>query len=191
MFKVLIFDTETGGFNPEEHDLLQLSYKIVDADEWKVLSDVNHFFKWTSPERVGEGAIAVNGLTEEYLETVPCSERRVAMQKFVDDLALCDAVAAHNFEFDCRFLEWNCDNEGLEKPHWPKRIIDTMKESTDFCQLPPRPGRTGYKYPRLYELANVLDVSTDDIHLHDSTGDVELTFRCLRRLCDKSVIDLY
>jgi len=191
MFKVLVFDTETGGFDPANSDLLQLSYQVVDADEWKVLSVVNHFFKWTSPDRVDSGALAINGLTQEYLETVECSERRDAMQQFLDDLAQCDAVAAHNFSFDRRFLEWNCDNVGLALPQWPARKVDTMKETTDYCQLPPHPGRTGYKYPRLYELAAILDVPTDDIRLHDSSGDVELTFRCLRRLCDKSIIDLY
>ncbi len=190
MYKILIFDTETGGFKPEQHDLLQLSYQIVDADEWHVLSVVNHYFDWTSPTRVGEGAVSVNGLTREFLSTVHCSDRREAMQQFLDDLAQCQAAAAHNFQFDRHFIEWNCDNEGLGLPAWPARCIDTMRETTDYCQLPPHPGHTGYKYPRLSELATILDVTQDDLRLHDSSSDVELTLRCLRRLCDKSLLDI-
>ncbi len=190
MYKFLVFDTETGGFNPESNDLLQLSYQIVDADDWTVLSVVNHYFDWTDPSRVGEGALAVNGLTREYLRSVGCSNRREAMQQFIDDVSQCQAVVAHNFSFDRAFVEWNCANEGLCTPVWPKRCVDTMKETTDYCQLPPHQGRSGYKYPKLCELAQILDVSQDDLRLHDSSADVELTLRCFRKLCDKSIIGL-
>jgi DNA polymerase III alpha subunit (gram-positive type) len=191
MFKVLIFDTETGGLSPERNDLLQLSYQVVDADEWKVLSVVNHYFEWTSPNRVEAGALAVNGLTEEFLSTVDCSNRHEALRQFLNDLDECDAVVAHNFAFDRRFLEWNCDNEGLGYPQWPSRQVDTMKETKNYCQLPPRPGRRDYKYPKLCELAYILDINQDDLKLHDSSADVELSYRCLHKLCDKSIIDLY
>lgn len=35
--KILIFDTETGGVNAEQNDILQLSYQITDGGTFKVL----------------------------------------------------------------------------------------------------------------------------------------------------------
>ena len=70
-------------------------------------------------------------------------------------------------------------------------IIDTMKTTTNLCQLPAREGRCGYKWPKLIELAECLRIKTDDINLHDSSADVELTKRCFLYLLEKKFYKLY
>ena len=60
-----------------------------------------------------------------------------------------------------------------------------MKTTTNLCQLAAREGRCGYKWPKLIELPECLRIKTDDINLHDSSADVELTMRRLLYLLEK------
>lgn len=186
--KILIFDTETGGVNCIANDILQLSYQVIDSSSMAILKEVNHFFPWPEDKtRVEEGAINVNGLTEEVLATKVLSDRHDALIAFYDDMAECGIIVAHNGNFDKGFIEATADREGISNEYrrWPE-MIDTMKTTTDLCKLPPHPGRTGYKWPKLIELAEFLHIKTDDIDLHDSSADVELTKRCFLHLLQEN-----
>lgn len=183
--KILIFDTETGGVNAEQNDILQLSYQIIDGGTFKVLKAVDRFFPWPEDKsRVTSGAIFVNGLTEEYLATKTLSDRANAVREFYADMEECAMLVAHNGQFDKGFIDATAEREGVAVPEW-KPMIDTMLTTTDLCQLPPHPGRIGYKWPKLIELAEFLRINTDDINLHDSSADVELTKRCFLYLVEK------
>jgi len=82
--KILIFDTETGGVVAQENDILQLSYQVIDYSTQKVLKEVDKFFPWPEyKSRVQQGAINVNGLTEEYLATKELSDRADAIEELV------------------------------------------------------------------------------------------------------------
>jgi len=180
--RIMIFDTETGGLNAYGNDILQLSFQIVDGSSCSVLREANYYFPWPEDKsRVQWGAIQVNGLTEEFLATMNLSERYDALNDFIDELIECDLCVAHNGDFDKNFINATAIREGIYPFEWPV-MIDTMKTTTNLCQLPPHPGRTGYKWPKLIELADFLRIRTDDINLHDSSGDVELTKRCFFHL---------
>lgn len=56
-----------------------------------------------------------------------------------------------------------------------------MKRTTSFCQIPKAWGN-GYKWPKLTELADCLCIDYSNISLHDSSGDVELTKQCFKKL---------
>lgn len=185
--KILIFDTETGGINPEQNDILQLSYQVVDCATREVLKEVNHYFPWPEEKwRVQPGAICVNGLTEEFLATKELSNRYDALEEFFDDMYGCTYLVAHNGDFDKRFIIAEAQRQHyIIGPNEWKPIIDTMKTTTELCQLPPHPGRSGYKWPKLCELAECLRIPMDDINLHDSSADVELTKRCFLYLLEK------
>ena len=183
--KILIFDTETGGVNAEQNDILQLSYQIIDGGTFKVLKAVDRFFPWPEDKsRVTSGAIFVNGLTEEYLATKTLSDRADAIREFYANMQECELLVAHNGQFDKGFIDATAEREEVTTPEW-KPMIDTMLTTTDLCKLPPHPGRTGYKWPKLIELAEFLRINTDDINLHDSSADVELTKRCFLYLVEK------
>lgn len=187
---ILIFDTETGGVNCYANDILQLSYQVIDSRSFNLIKEVNHFFPWPEDKsRVQWGAIQVNGLTEEYLATKVLSDRHNALNEFIDDLLDCEVCVAHNGDFDKSFINATAQREGIYHFNWPL-MIDTMKTTTNLCQLPARGGRCGYKWPKLIELAECLRIKTDDINLHDSSADVELTKRCFLYLLEKKFYQL-
>ena len=177
--RILVFDTETSGLDPQWNVILQLSYQIVDSDSWATLKSVNHYFSWPENKaRVSYGAIEVNGLTEEFLAGKKLSDRKNALEEFVKDKDSCELLVAHNLEFDKKFIIASCREEGVKFANsgWSKSY-DTMKRTTNFCQIPKDWGN-GYKWPKLTELADCLGVDYSKIALHDSSGDVELTKLC-------------
>ena len=177
--RILIFDTETSGLDPQWNVILQLSYQIVDSDSWTTLKSVNHYFSWPENKaRVTQEAIAINGLTEEVLSSKQLSNRKTAFEEFVTDKDSCDLLVAHNLEFDKNFIIASCREEGVKYANsgWSKSY-DTMKRTTSFCQIPKAWGN-GYKWPKLTELADCLYIDYSNIPLHDSAGDVELTKLC-------------
>lgn len=184
---VLIFDTETGGISPQHNDVLQLSYQVVDTDTGMVVKEVNHYFPWPEDRwRVQWGAIQVNGLTEAFLATQRLSDRYAALEEFFDDMYGCTYLVAHNGDFDKKFITAEAKRQHyLIGPNEWKPIIDTMKTTVRLCQLPSHSSRSCYKWPKLSELAEYLSIPTDDLRLHDSSADVELTKRCFLYLLEK------
>lgn len=181
--KILVFDTETTGLNPQWNVILQLSYQIVDSDTWSSIKTVNHYFSWPEDKsRVSQDAIKVNGLTEEVLSGKQLSNRKAAFEEFVADKDSCDLLVAHNLEFDKKFIIASCREEGVKyaSSGW-SQSYDTMKRTTNFCQIPKVYGG-GYKWPKLIELAMCLGIDYSHISLHDSSGDVELTKLCFKQL---------
>ena len=177
--RILVFDTETSGLDPQWNVILQLSYQIVDSDSWTTIKTVNHYFSWPENKaRVTQEAINVNGLTEEVLANKQLSNRKAALEEFVADKDSCDLLVAHNLEFDKKFIVASCREEGVKyaSSGWSKSY-DTMKRTASFCQIPKTWGN-GYKWPKLTELADCLYIDYSKISLHDSSGDVELTKLC-------------
>lgn len=183
--RIMIFDTETGGTNPYANDILQLSYQIIDGNNYSVVREANYYFPWPkNKSRVQWGAIQVNGLTEEFLANQDLHERYEVLSEFINELMTCDLCVAHNGDFDKGFINATAIREGISSFDWPP-LIDTMKTTTNLCRLPAYGGRCGYKWPKLIELAECLRIKTDDINLHDSSADVELTKRCFLYLLEK------
>lgn len=186
--RILIFDTETSGLNPQWNVILQLSYQIVDSESWSTQKTVNHYFPWPENKaRITQEAIDVNGLTEELLSSKQLSNRKTALEEFVADKDSCDLLVAHNLEFDKKFIIASCREEGVKYANsgW-SMSYDTMKRMTNYCQIPKGYGN-GYKWPKLTELADCLGVDYSQIALHDSSGDVELTKQCFRKIVNQGL----
>ena len=189
--RILIFDTETSGLDPQWNVILQLSYLIVDSDSWTTQKSVNHYFSWPENKaRVSYGAIEVNGLTEEYLAGKKLSDRKNALEEFVKDKDSCELLVAHNLDFDKKFIIASCREEGVKFANsgW-SQSYDTMKRMTNYCQIPKDWG-SGYKWPKLTELADCLDIDYSHIALHDSSSDVELTKQCFKKIVNKGLYGL-
>ena len=186
--RILIFDTDTLGLDPQWNVILQLSYQIVNSDSWATLKTVNHYFSWPEDKaRVTQEAIAVNGLTEEVLSGKQLSNRKTAFEEFVADKDSCDLLVAHNLEFDKKFIIASCREEGVKYANsgWGQSY-DTMKRMTSYCQIPKDWG-SGYKWPKLPELADCLGIDYSHITLHDSSGDVELTKQCFKKIVNQGL----
>lgn len=189
--RILVFDTETSGLDPQWNVILQLSYQIVDSDSWATIKTVNHYFAWPDNKaRVSEGAISVNGLTEDVLSGKHLSNRKAALEEFVADKDSCDLLVAHNLDFDKKFIIASCREEGVKFANsgWVQSY-DTMKRMTNYCQIPKDWG-SGYKWPKLTELADCLDIVYSHISLHDSSNDVELTKQCFKKIVNQGLYGL-
>ena len=103
----------------------------------------------------------------------------------------CCVVVAHNRPFDQRFINATAEREGIPVPEW-KPMIDTMRSTTDLCCIPNTSGHGSgkYKWPRLSQLAEFLKIDMEDINLHDSSSDVELTKRCFLCLLEKDFYEI-
>lgn len=188
---IMFFDTETGGKYANEFDLLQLSYQIVSYPGFDVIKQQNFYFR--REREASSEAIAINGLTDAFLYEQDLTERHVAMNEFLTDLSKCRLLVAHCLRFDTEFIYYAC-KETHNLPQY-KQVLenmetyDTMLGTTSLCCLPFTSSRyyqneSEYKYPKLSELADFLNINKDDIKLHDSNSDVELTVRCFKKLVE-------
>jgi DNA polymerase-3 subunit alpha/DNA polymerase-3 subunit epsilon len=80
-----------------------------------------------------------------------------------------EVIVAHNIEFDTNIIGAECVRMKLSNPIRGKSLRCTMKESTNYCNIP---GQYGPKWPTLQQLhaklfggefANAHDASTDAI----------------------------
>jgi DNA polymerase III subunit epsilon len=118
----VILDTETTGLKPEEgHRVIEIG--CVEIAQRKVTE--NRFQSYLNPGRASDpGALAVHGLTEEFLSDQPAFEDVVdSFLAFVTGAEL----IIHNAGFDTKFLD--AELERLGKPpiaSYAAKITDTI-----------------------------------------------------------------
>lgn len=127
--RILFLDTETGGLDPERHDLLTIGlvvwedFKIVDELELKISR---------ASYRAEESALKVNGLNLKQLETEGQTETEIinsllyfVKKNFGTDKSF--VIAGHNINFDIAFLKAFLKNNFIDwAKHFGYRTIDTM-----------------------------------------------------------------
>lgn len=181
--KILIFDVETTGLIPGQHSILQLSYQVINYTKWRIIKSVNHYFDFPKDSRrIDWSAINKNKLDIDFIKSQKISTYAEALRQFYIDLKDCQLVIAHNLEFDKVFVECAVSEHELGiQQDWPFQV-DTMVDTVDFCRFYPKI-RNEYKWPKLSELAQKLDIKYKEEELHNSKTDVEITKRCFRKLC--------
>ena len=133
---IIFFDVETNGFKGSS--VLSMSAIKVNYDfeksEWSKVSEFNRFYFREEDEEMNEGAINVNGLTDEVIAL----ERKKLKDKigeypltFKSDMdnffMFCqdtDHFVAHNISFDRSFVDFSLKNQ-----------FDTMKENIDILKI--------------------------------------------------------
>jgi len=191
MARYLFFDVETTGL-PKLRDapesaldnwprVVQIAWLEYD-DEGNQLSKSNYIIKprgFTIPSE----STSVHGITNERAEKEG-TEIDGVLRKFSRVIDQSDVLIAHNINFDqkvvaAEFLRANIPN-GLSII----RKICTMKESTDFCQIP---GLSGYKWPSLLELHSKL-FRSGFTEAHDAEVDIAICAKCFFELLKKGII---
>ena len=133
-------------------------------------------------------AILVNNLTPQRLNELGTTSLQTALYIFNQDLKGCDLVVGHNVAFDLSFVEHASYTLSC---HLHRYLLSNLSEcatyctmiaTIDLCRLPDKKNPEVFKRPRLIELAAFLGVGTNDLNLHDSACDVELTKRCFRKI---------
>lgn len=192
--RVLIFDTETSGLSAVDNNMLSISWQLIEfssvSKEWKILEEKNYYFDWPEDaRRVTEEAISVNGLTKERLAQLGTSSKKDALADFSNAMKKAGLAVAHNAEFDLLFIRCEAQREGLDE--LPScRVYDTMKRMTAWCGIEWYEGASQYKWPKLSELAECLDIDTSDIEYHLSAADVEVTKRCFMAIVKRGLTSI-
>ena len=187
MTNYLILDIETNGigtFRPPRQTPIQVSFQHIDADG-HVLDAYSQFIrgaariKWGGS--IGECPWSVDFVNENGVSVSSCI---ASIKKCIDKDTI---IVGHNIEFDVGTLMNSVHSKTISNT--PR--LCTMKSTTDFCKIK-KTGYAakwnGYKWPKLEELANTLQIDIERENFHDSKYDVEITKRCFLELLRKNVI---
>ena len=155
-----------------------------EKSEWSKVSEFNRFYFREEDEEMNEGAINVNGLTDEVIAL----ERKKLKDKigeypltFKSDMdnffMFCqdtDHFVAHNISFDRSFVDFSLKNQ-----------FDTMKENIDILKIENNCGN--YKWPKLIECAKYYKVPFEENQFHGSYYDVLIMFRIFYKMTKNEI----
>ena len=176
----IFLDTETTGLSPDTGDRM-VEIGCVEMDNRRLTGRHLHFY--LNPERKnGEGAVAVHGLTDEFLSDKPLFAHVVdEVLEFIGGAE----IIIHNASFDVGFL-----NEELRRCNRPKfsthvaAITDTLAMARDQF-----PGKSN----SLDALCKRLEVDNTNRTLHGALIDAHLLAEVYIRLTrgqDSLVMDM-
>ncbi len=156
----IVFDTETTGIDPKNGDRV---IEIGCVELKNLVPTGRTYHQYINPERdVPEDAVAVHGLTEEFLKDKPVFAEIIGdFLEFIGDDA---KLVAHNAEFDIGFL--NAELKTLGFPSIDRRrVIDTLKIARE--RFPGSPAN-------LDALCRRFEIDNTDRTLHGALLDSEL-----------------
>lgn len=117
----IVLDTETTGFDPDTGD------RLVEIGAVELLNHLptgRTFHKYVNPERdVPEGAVAIHGLTTEFLTDKPLFSQVAA--EFLTFIGTEAKLVIHNASFDMKFLNAELKRCGHPALPW-SRALDTL-----------------------------------------------------------------
>ena len=150
---ILFFDTETTGLIPG--GIIQLSYIMQSECDVKTK---NFFF---AVDYIEPSATEVHGYTVEKIYELSGGRTfSEFMEEIYDDFASADLIVAHNAKFDIGFLI--AEYYRRERQFRYREEFDTMRFFTPIMKLE-RSNHKGYKFPKLSELCEFLDIYPYDI----------------------------
>ncbi|MDR2962426.1 MAG: DNA polymerase III subunit alpha [Bacteroidales bacterium] len=189
----IIFDTETTGL-PKSY-----TAPLSDSDNWPRLvqlawqiHDTNGAFVENhnviiQPEGfiIPFQAEKIHGISTEKAMQVGKPLQEV-LALFGKHLEQCTHIAGHNIEFDLNIMGAEYVRAQLPSPFEKKIVLDTMKSSVDFCEIPG--GKNGkFKFPKLSELHSKLFGEGFD-EAHNASADVQATARCFFELVRRNIL---
>lgn len=152
-YMIIYLDTETSGLFPGQ--ICQLSYIMQSKNQ--VLAK-NFFF---NVNYVEYGAFKVHGFSVEKLKALSNGlDFSYHVNEIAQDFNSAELIVAHNISFDLAFLRK--EFERANKTLFVKRELCSMKKTVGLCKLPKSNG-TGYKYPKLSQLCDCLQLSEDNV----------------------------
>jgi len=157
----IVLDTETTGLNPRNGDRV---IEIGCVELHNRMLTGNNFHRYINPERDSEeGALAVHGLTTEFLSDKP--KFAEIIEELRDYIAGADVII-HNAPFDLGFL--NAEFKRLNVPNFSEHVgevIDTLVQAKEL-----HPGKRN----SLDALCDRYGVSNSHRKLHGALLDAEL-----------------
>ena len=161
MSRQIILDTETTGLNP------RLGNRVIEIGCVELINRKltgNNFHRYINPQRDSEeGALAVHGLTTEFLSDKPVFSQIVTeFIEFVKDAE----IVIHNAPFDLGFLNAEFERLGLPKfEEHVTAVVDTLVQAKEL-----HPGKRN----SLDALCDRYEISNSHRKLHGALLDAEL-----------------
>lgn len=161
MTRQIVLDTETTGLNP------RLGNRIIEIGCVELVNRKltgNNFHYYINPERDSEeGALAVHGLTTEFLSDKPKFAQIV--DEFIAFVRGAELVI-HNAPFDMGFLNAEFERLGLSKlEDYVDGVVDTLVQAKEL-----HPGKRN----SLDALCDRYEISNSHRKLHGALLDAEL-----------------
>ena len=195
----LIFDVETTGLPKNRYAgidelenwprIVQICWILLDTD-FNCVNTETCYLNQDSP--IPKEATRIHHIDDKVIKEKGLDPKLV-FQKFQKDFQQADYLIAHNIDFDLPIIESELYRLEISKPFKGKRKICTMKLTTDYCKIPSKNG-SGYKYPKLEELAGHLFFpgvkNIKSLNAHDTLIDTALTAKCFIELLSLRVITL-
>ena len=183
----LIFDTETTGrienwkAPVSEFEsfprVVQLAWQLHDYKG--ELIEVKNYIIKPGGYTIPFNAEKIHGISTERAQKIGVPIAFV-MDEFKKALEETDFAVGHNIEFDVKVMGAEYARADRDDGLMTKKTLDTMRSSTNFCQLPGGRGKS-FKFPTLSELNEKLfSVKIDNAH--NASADVEATTRCFLEL---------
>ncbi|MBI3712271.1 MAG: DNA polymerase III subunit epsilon [Burkholderiales bacterium] len=157
----IVLDTETTGLNP------RLGNRIIEIGCVELVNRKltgNNFHRYINPERDSEeGALAVHGLSTEFLRDKPVFA--AISEEFLDYVRGAEIVI-HNAPFDLSFLNAEFERLGLENfESYVSEVVDTLVQAKEL-----HPGKRN----SLDALCDRYEISNAHRKLHGALLDAEL-----------------
>ena len=173
---MLAFDCETTGLlRTTSSRPIQLGWVVLDAEgrETEAREVLLKTVEVVPPESSKIHKITTERLRSDGVDPAPALDEFLLAARQV--LAAGGLLVAHNAAFDVEMVRRACADCGLQSIR-TNDVFCTMTHSTARCELPPfRYG--AYKYPKLSELAESLELDYDAAALHGALADARLTTR--------------
>jgi DNA polymerase III epsilon subunit-like protein len=179
IMNVIFWDTETNGLK-EYHSVLSISAIkcsfVIDGQsiESNIVERYERFYFRKHGEKIGEKAVAINGLTDEIIR----KNRSGAdyPENFCDDInsfqLFCGNArhfVGHNIFYDKQYIDFRLPN-----------MFCTMKNNTAILGLKRQGGKP--KDPSLGETAKFYGIETDKNELHGSMYDSLITYQIFLKM---------
>jgi DNA polymerase-3 subunit epsilon len=161
MSRQIVLDTETTGLNPRLGNRV-IEIGCVELVDRKLTG--NNFHRYINPQRDSEeGALAVHGLTTEFLSDKPVFAQISA--EFIEFVKNAEIVI-HNAPFDLGFLNAEFERLGLPKfEEHVSAVVDTLVQAKEL-----HPGKRN----SLDALCDRYEISNSHRKLHGALLDAEL-----------------
>lgn len=166
---LIIFDLETTGLLPSQHEIIQIAAMKVQHGRW----DAGEYFdSYVRPENhIPSFITKLTGITQAQVADAP-SPVDVLMQfsRFVGQNA---TLIAHNgLRFDMRFIAENCMRYGI--PVRETSALDSRSFSRKIWG-----GKGGHG---LDAVLSRLGLSSEGVRRHDARGDVQLLAEAVKQM---------
>lgn len=180
---IIFFDVETNGFQGSSvlsMSAIKVNYNSekseIEKERWTKLEEFNRFYFRNDGEELNEGAINVNGLTDDVIlserkNIIQCTgiEYPLTFKEDMDNFFLfcqdTNHFVAHNIKFDRSFIDFPLRNQ-----------FDTMLSNIDIVKVEGS-SQGNYKWPKLMECADFYKIPFEESQLHGSYYDVLIMFR--------------